>query len=241
MGRASSKKNADWLQETRGRFKPGRPDATFPPKRIYRTFNEAWQAQALLDGHVFLSTLERCRGYERTGQGDPREAKHLYRLDLSDKSHSLDAIHIAAARAGIGLGPKMSGQKIRLDVSSTRFLTDAFVICFTAFRPSTEMMETFGRHCVKIVDSVAFFELVHLKLAEQFAITGSGIAPVHYREPSYLNDEPDDVPLGFVKAPDGYRGQREVRMLWSVESNQYPNDGLVLQVPGVKEFVRRAS
>jgi hypothetical protein len=45
---------------------------------IYRFFSEEYQANALAQGEVWLSTLETCRAYEDPAQGDLEEAHETY-------------------------------------------------------------------------------------------------------------------------------------------------------------------
>lgn len=43
------------------------------PYKVYRFFKESQHAEALASGMVWLSTLEICRAYEDSYQGDPDE------------------------------------------------------------------------------------------------------------------------------------------------------------------------
>ena len=47
------------------------------PEFVYRFFKELSHAQALLNGQVWLSTLNTCRQYENNAQGDQLEATRV--------------------------------------------------------------------------------------------------------------------------------------------------------------------
>ncbi|MFM5027402.1 hypothetical protein ACEUBM_20605, partial [Aeromonas caviae] len=70
---------------------------------IYRFFPEQWQADALCQGNVWISTLEACRAYEDPLQGDSEEATHTYKSGHIVGSSSDAAFVEMAARSGTGI------------------------------------------------------------------------------------------------------------------------------------------
>jgi hypothetical protein len=141
---------------------------------------------------------------------------------------------------GIELSGSFSGDVELRDNINIRSLEDAYIICFTdRYEPDT-MPEAFGRYCVEIRDSKAFFFQIDAVLKTRFKIESARLARVTYRDRHFFDLEPENVPLGFLKAPDEYSDQREVRMLWKVfdPSGLVP---IVLAVPSVRGLCRRVA
>ena len=96
-------------------------------------------------------------------------------------------------------------------------IEDAYVLCCTEHFAPELLGDTFGRFCVEISSSIEFFEHITRELAKVTTVLEGTIARISYRSNTFVDAEPGDVPLGFLKARDRYADQREVRMLWRVD------------------------
>jgi hypothetical protein len=83
-------------------------------------------------------------------------------------------------------------------------------------------MPSIGKHCVKISNPKEFYRLVTNRLKVKFKVTGSWLGHVCYENPQYSGTDPEPGPIGFVKPPDAYKDQKEVRALWTVYECHHP-------------------
>lgn len=236
MGKASRLKAERWTSAALATF-PGAHMRHMPPRRIFRFFKEPAHADALACGRVWISTLECCRRYEDPKQGDPEEATHRYHIPYARQGDMDEsAFQVMARRAHVKVD-----QGLRATIAnarSTDTITDAYVLCFTeSFSPAL-LGPTFGRHCVCIDDSVAFFDQVSAVLHPLVLWTGAQIGRITYRERYFVGAEPETAPKGFVKPPDHYAPQREVRMLWHV-TDPVGLKPFGVEVPDAARFCRR--
>ena len=94
-----------------------------PPKRIrdkayhnnciYRFFKEEWQADELVKGNVWISTIETCREYEDPMQGDPDEATMVYNSGTIAGDGDDPNVQLIARRTGISIGNNCKNITIR--------------------------------------------------------------------------------------------------------------------------------
>lgn len=192
--------------------------ATDLPTRLYRYFPELWQADALLEGKVWLSTLSACRGYEDADRGDPEEASLRYSSGIIHGNGASEEVQVFARRARAFSGFKLldvddSVQDLTLkdNVVSASF-ADAYVLCLT----SDEAMPSgnaFGDCGIAISDSVLFFRLLTIALREELQLDAAVLAAVTYASRTFVGADSPPGMLGFVK-PRHYEWQREFRMLW---------------------------
>lgn len=185
---------------------------------IYRFFPEQWQADALCQGNVWISTLEACRAYEDPLQGDSEEATHTYKSGHIVGSSSDAAFVEMAARCGIHIGEGCSNITIS-NATNIQKLPDAFVLCTTKeFKPE-KLSETFGNYCVKISNPVEFFKRTSIELNKHLEVREGGMGLVKYKDRIYTGLEKPPGPIGFVKPNDQYSPQKEFRMLWLPKEN----------------------
>lgn len=183
---------------------------------IYRFFKKECEAEALISGNVWISTLEVCRAYENAEQGDAEEAQESYNSGHAvGHGDNQDIIEIAK-RCGMdfGLGCKFEpGSK--LDLSNNQIITkiqDAYVLC-TATEYSPDIMnDSFGSYCVEITDIKIFFNTVVERLNEKSPLRWSAANKVLYQSRYYKGLEAVPGPIGFVK-PERYFPQKEFRFL----------------------------
>ncbi|MCA9835431.1 MAG: hypothetical protein KC422_00885 [Trueperaceae bacterium] len=245
MKKDKSKKKQGGIQIyfARNRFiKKVEPKRSLTPikfygKEIYRFFGEYWQAKALLEGKVWISTLSVCRNYENPLQGDPFEGK---------AEHTINAKGFGYERK-IGLANEMTGMKnheealYSLNSHKIEYeIPDAYVLCTTEVYKPEKMAETFGNYAVKIKEPQQFFKVVTKKLEHLKGNMNSRFSRVIYKTPlTFQNEEiytePDLDDIGFLKMPDKYANQKEVRMLW-FPSNRLPISPFLLNCSEASQF-----
>lgn len=184
------------------------------PHRVYRFFKESTHADALASGTVWLSTLETCRAYEDPYQGDPDEAVQTYNSGHAVGGSDDAAFKLIAERSGIYIGSSCSNITVS-NCTSVQRLPDAFVLCTTEqFKPEC-LNDTFGWYCVEIERPQEFFRLLTASLSKLHAVHEAGFGRMIYQERSFAGLQDPPGPIGFVKPPDKYKNQREVRFLWT--------------------------
>lgn len=204
--------------------------------QIYRYLTRAEYADAFTKGSVQLSTLETCRQYEDEQRGDAGEATQEYKSGFVAGDGNDAALQTVSQRAGIGI----SGDCLDITMNNnTRVvkLPDAFVLCTTELFDSAKLSRSFGPYCVEISEPFEFFRLVTLRLNKIHCIQNAHFDRVTYRDRSYVGLEDPPGPLGFVKPPDKYQEQQEVRLFWIVKT---PKIGpFLLECPQVSALCKR--
>jgi hypothetical protein len=180
---------------------------------VYRIIHGAGYADSLAAGEVYLSTLSECRKHEDPERGDTREAKRTYHTG-PDRVFGKDA---QGSHVFKQLGPRVFSGPVDgvslADCSATVQILDAFVLCTSAFYLPDDLA-SLGKQCVRIDRPRQFFEIVTREVAKKYPIGPPDIRRVIYAPRDYSGMESPSGDLGFVKPPDPYAKQREVRMLW---------------------------
>ena len=205
------------------------------PRRIFRHFKEEKHALALLRGDVWISTLDTCRHHEAMGQGDPDEGLLSYHVTSANS----DSPTFSKVARGLELGGlKFAGKSSSItNCGSTFRLDDAYVLCWTETL-SQDVARTFGNYVVEVTDARKFFELVTFRLCIKRKLVERMFGPVVYVPALTYSDLQDPPgPPGFVKRPDGYAGQQEIRMLWT-SGGPFPLEPFLLTVPRVARLCR---
>jgi hypothetical protein len=207
---------------------------------IYRFFSEEYQANALAQGEVWLSTLETCRAYEDTAQGDPEEAHETYNSGYAVGGSDDPSFVERARRSGIHIGPGCSNMTVN-NCSNRVSLPDAFVLCTTVEFSPEKLSETFGKYCVEITNPRAFFIGVSKQLEDHAFIKEAAAGKVIYKDRKYTGLESPPGPIGFVKPPDVYSSQNEFRFLWVPENNASRLTPFLLKCPELSSICKRIS
>lgn len=207
------------------------------PDKVYRFFKDSIHADALASGKVWLSTLETCRTYEDPLQGDPHEATHEYNSGYALGGSNDEAFKLIAARSGIHIGPGCSNITIN-NCTAVQKLPDAYVLCTTEHFKPENLGDTFGRYCVEITNPPEFFRRLTAALSRLVSIQQGAFGRVIYQERRYVGLQDPPGPIGFVKPPDRYQDQREVRFLWTLSTNA-KLDPFLLDAPDCAGLCRR--
>ena len=122
--------------------------------------------------------------------------------------------------------------------SNTRIthVPDGFVICTAQYR-TDELAAQFGRFCVEIRQPGRFFELVDGRITRLGLAARGEFDRVRYTQLEYYDDDLPPGEIGFVKRPDGYAAQGEIRLLWKHRVRP-PLSAQALLCPGVGRLCR---
>ncbi len=213
-----------------------RVDAHSAPEEVFRFFELEEHAEALLQGHVWISTLETCRRYENAERGDPDEASVIYNSGTIVGDSDNADLQLIAQRSRIGIGPGCTNITLSNNTRSTR-IPDAYVLCTTLGADPTTMGD-FGKYCVRIARPRSFCERVTAILVRIGSIQQAYAGPVRYADRTYRFLDAEPGPLGFVKPRDKYAHQREYRMLW-LPTGLKAIQPMGLECGAVRELVSR--
>jgi hypothetical protein len=184
------------------------------PSQLYRFFRKVPEAHALLDGHVWLSTLRACRAYEAIGQGDPDEASHRYNTGNLEGHGDDPEFRRKAAIGGFKVAPGTESVVIWQNEITTT-LHDAYLLCMSD-HDSPELRQTFGAHRITLRNATSALEAISEALGSTLEVTTAALGRIRYRPRYSEGDEASAGPLGFVKPAVPFEPQREWRMLWTV-------------------------
>lgn len=204
------------------------------PGRVYRFFEKREWAQALIDGEVWLGTLQGYRRDENKQRGDKFEGMRFYNSGHITDDHP--GFALVADRSGILVqGPASSGNIISNN-TTTHIVADAFVLCTTLSSEPREMEKEFGSFCVEMRAPDEFWQHVARALTKEFGNCRPSIGPVTYGNVSYTGLEPVPGIPGLLKQRR-YAYQKEYRFLYEISAQQ-PLEPFSLPVPETKGLCR---
>ena len=118
---------------------------------------------------------------------------------------------------------------------------DAFVLCFTEVYAPERMGGNFGAWCVQLDAPLEAFSVITRELSRQYMLTRVVIGHVHYSGRQVSDYQRARTHQALLKPPDGYSHQREIRMIWEVDSQHHPIRPFKLSVPeAIKYFSLKA-
>lgn len=188
------------------------------PSTLYRYFDSEEHADAFAAGKVWISTLETCRKHEGYKRGDPDEGTLTYKTGIIRGNGDDPAVQLVASRIRVKVAPGIRNGTISNSTAIHR-LPDAWVLCCTE-RHQPGGMKGIGQYCVKIEHPRRYFENLTHTFSQYEQIREALFGRVIYAERSYQSLEPEPGPIGFIKPPDLYSEQSEVRMLWVPASRE---------------------
>ena len=182
------------------------------PKVLYRFFTNEEYANAFVAGKVRIITLKNCRNLEY-GRGDAGEGIHTYNSGSISGDGKDPALREVARRSLIHFSE--GSRDIALGNNTVIWQhPDAWVLCTTE-QFGNVGLERFGRYGVQINSSEEFFKHVSVALHEMHGIRDGTLGRIRYSTREYQSLEPELGPIGFVKPPEPFAPEMEVRMLWS--------------------------
>lgn len=204
---------------------------------VYRFFQEEWQADALVKGNIWISTLETCRQYENAEQGDADEASETYSSKLASGHGSDLHMKVVANRLGIGLSDKARNITFSNNVRHAR-IVDGYVLCTSTEYSPDKLNETFGRYCVEIGDTKNFYLRASEAIGRSHIKMHTKLGQVTYRDRHFSGVEPRPGLVGFVKPTVPYAPQKEFRFVW-IPMGLKIFKPFLLELPSVGQFCKR--
>ncbi len=187
---------------------------TGSPKKVYRLFKEKWQAECFLKGDIWLSTLEECRNYENSEQGDPNEGKQVHLVSSVSGSPAEPRIQEIARRQGIEIGTSGGGGSISISQNvHTSVHENSYLLC-TSKVYNERLKDVFGQYVVEITDVYEFNSRLSFSLFDQFKIFQGMAGEVQYTKQTYLDLEPIPKREIFLIKDNRYEYQKEFRFVW---------------------------
>lgn len=217
---------------------------------LYRFFKNEWEAECLLDGKVWISTLQKCREFECPQQGDKKEGTSTYhQLHLSIDHRIVteeDHLVLKHLRIGINLPPPGEFYNGSINLSNnmmSEHIPNGFLLCTTNMPESLKAQSSEWRYGVEITlrQSKIFKLLTHAILRQNISIITSHHAWADYdTSRTYHNPLKKPQHLAFIK-PDLHRGQSEYRFFWAAPYNyEYPG-GILIDCPEIKPYLKQIS
>jgi hypothetical protein len=187
-------------------------------------------------GRILISTLEKCRQHENAALRDEDEASQTLRVESIAGDASDPDIQQFARRAQSRIGP---GLHLTLSgISITVRETHAWVLCTTLSPPTADAKGALGDYCIKIGPILPFFCTLSYAISQRRSVRQNVVGRVKYRARDYGLYDPEPGVLGFVKSPDKYEHEQELRMLWLPEEREVVKP-FVIDCPEVARYCQR--
>jgi hypothetical protein len=196
------------------------------PPVLYRSFTEERFADALIEGRVWITTLEDCRKKEDQVRVDAGEGVLVYNTGFASSDENAADLELIAKRSRIGYVKGSPGVVIK-DCQYISTIPHALLLC-----TSLERVAKFGRFCVRIDNPVEFFAaLNHALCVAGRAGQQAGMGAVIYGERSYQATDPAPPPAAFIK-PTQFLDEKEYRMVWPLDRPCEPFEFVCKDVVG---------
>lgn len=208
-----------------------------PPAVLYRFFQHDWEAECLVAGRVWVTTLETCRRFEDAERGDAGEGTLQYNSGVVTGDSSDPIVRIVAERVGVRFFASVTSMVIS---GNTRVetLADGYVMCTTEL-PSKQLEKTLGPHCVRIDQPFLFFRKITRAIQATVPLRRASIGRITYADRTFdgVSDPPGRI--GFVKPSDIYAKQQELRMLWVPVQPREALAPFLVECPSARRFCRK--
>jgi hypothetical protein len=201
-------------------------------------------ASLILAGSVRVSTLEACRNAENDAARDVGEGTKI--TTSMPGRNSLSGNDLAALLGVDPRGIEVRGKDAVVTcgenaVHRQETLENAFVFCTSAIENDDFMRARFGDGCLKIMNAVAFFELVdaHLRRALAPKTLGECVVDVVEYGPRQNNYQDHTTKhCAFLKPSGGatcFEKESEVRAIWIPKG--FKAEPTVLSIPEVSRLL----
>jgi len=180
--------------------------------------------------------LEKCRRLENAALRDEGEASQTLRVESIAGDASDPNIQQFARRTHLRIG-----RGVHLTVSDSSVTvreTHAWVLCTTHRPPTADAKGSLGDYCIKIGPVLPFFCTLSYAISRRRSVRQNVIGRIKYRARDYGLYDPEPGVLGFVKPPDKYEHEQELRVLWLPEEREVVKP-FVIDCPEVAQYCQR--
>lgn len=214
---------------------------------LYRFFEEKWQAESLLNGKIWISTLEKCRQFECPQQGDKDEGTSTYhQVSLVIHNRIITVMdHIILDHLGIGGFPPPGtfyhGRFEATNNRRTNKIPNGLILCTTNNQKSIQEQSINWNYGVKFTCSPKkIYQLISNALNKQgIPIENGKHGWADYNtERKYFSPLEQPTDLAFLK-PKHQALQSEYRFFWECKYPfTYPEHGILIDCPEIKRYVK---
>jgi hypothetical protein len=176
--------------------------------RLYRRFDLLEHAQDFVAGHIYVSTLEKCRNSEDHVRRDEGEGRTQVETGLIYPG----VPNYENLLRRFGFDPAMYKNAVIANSRERRGVRDAWLLCMSTDRGG-EACERLGDYVVEISRPREFFAELSLQLHAQGLCDECSFGPVVYGPRTRKGLEPPLAPDAFVK-PLSFALELEVRFVW---------------------------
>jgi hypothetical protein len=212
--------------------------------RVVFRYDASKFSSKILGGSVRVSTLEACRNAENVAARDAEEGtKIITSLPGRNSLNTLDLARLLGVdSAAIEVHGKDAAVTVGEDaVQRTETIENAFVFCTSAIENDSCMDARFGDGCLKIRNTVAFFELIDKYLRRKVAPRKLGdcvVDDVEYAARKNNYRDHTNKHCAFLKPRGGktcFEKEAEVRALWIPQG--FKAEPVILDIPEVSTLL----
>lgn len=208
-----------------------------PPKKVYRFFENEWEAECLIKGGVWISTLQKCREYEDRERGDPNEGMYTHNVSYMAGNTGDSLTQELLRRQGIQCDDP-NGFISMADNVHTMVHENSFVIC-TSKSNSESVKNIFGKYGVEIQDPFEFYKCLSYELFHKLKIFQGVAGEVHYINRSTWDMQPMPNRQIFLIKEDRHNYQQEYRFVWRAHKPMI--QPFLLECPSISNLCKRVS
>lgn len=226
------------IQRTMNRLNP-RAKQSIPDysgTALYRYFDERIYAEAFLRGEIWISTLGSCRKAESEERRDVGEGTMEYRSGTIAGNGDSPDIRLISQRLGFDLGSDFNNISFS-GITRRDTLQDAYILCLTE-GANRESMAGIGDFAVKIDHPQYFFRRLTKSMEKVVLVKEWGAGKVTYKKREYEGTEDAPAHIAFLKPPDIYEKQREVRCVW-LPGGSTPIEPFLVGCPEIRSLVTK--
>lgn len=212
-----------------------------PGLPLYRFFNTEEKAEALLNGKVWLSTLQKCREYDDPQQGDKHEGTAIYKTSIKTGDREVNKEEQQRALyAGVGIADGLKDITLR-SIECDFVIPNGYILCTTNDPKSLIKQSPEWRFGVQInLNQSQFFILITRALMRRgirLKVISHGWADYDTQRIFYDYKKPPQN-LAFIK-PNLHKHQSEYRFFWEADEEHNYKEGILIDCPEIKPFLEK--
>lgn len=209
---------------------------------LYRLFEEEWQAESLLNGKIWISTLEQCRNFEDNQQGDKHEGSSIFNFSMNAiNRYPTNEERKHALYCGIDIGPNCHafiGNAKRINQ-----ISNGFILCTTNNPLALQKQSNAWKYGVKIdLPPRKFAYLLFISMLREGIELSSTFHhgwTKYGSERNYYSLETEPQRLAFLK-PQEHENQSEYRFfVMATENFKYPEKGILINCPEIIQYLSK--